>query len=145
MILDSYVKTEFVDYVHSFEAFYEFILTLILIRAVVGRLRDKWIGYNQTQRIGRSVSLFISPSGERVAVAAGNQITILRKEDDYLDPFGIFLGIVSLLKISCKFLIYFVKDRQISFQLLTTYIQDYVYSSFFFFLFLICFHFISIF
>lgn len=90
MILDSYVKTEFVDYVHSFEAFYEFILTLILIRAVVGRLRDKWIGYNQTQRIGRSVSLFISPSGERVAVAAGNQITILRKEDDYLDPFGIF-------------------------------------------------------
>ncbi|XP_022971815.1 MAG2-interacting protein 2 isoform X2 [Cucurbita maxima] len=56
-----------------------------------GRLRDKWIGYNQRQRIERSVSLFISSSGERVAVAAGNQITILRKEDDYLDSFGIFL------------------------------------------------------
>ncbi|XP_022959283.1 MAG2-interacting protein 2-like [Cucurbita moschata] len=56
-----------------------------------GRLRNKWIGYNQPQRIERSVSLFISSSGERVAVAAGNQITILRKKDDYLDSFGIFL------------------------------------------------------
>ncbi|KAA0038366.1 MAG2-interacting protein 2 [Cucumis melo var. makuwa] len=56
-----------------------------------GRLKDKWIGCNHMQRIRRSVSLFISPSGERVAVAVGNLITILRKEDDYLEPFGIFL------------------------------------------------------
>ena len=64
---------------------------------MAGRLRDKWIGYNRPHRIERSVSLFISSNGERVAVAAGNQITILRKENDYLDSFGIFLGIVFLM------------------------------------------------
>lgn len=84
------------------EALYEFTLTFIPICEVAGRLRDKWIGYNQPQRITRSVSLFISSSGDRVAVATGNQITILRKEDDYLDPTGSFSGIVILMIISCK-------------------------------------------
>uniref|UniRef100_A0A0A0M3A9 Sec39 domain-containing protein n=1 Tax=Cucumis sativus TaxID=3659 RepID=A0A0A0M3A9_CUCSA len=65
--------------------------SLLSLFRIGGRLKDKWIGYNHTQRIRRLVSLFISPNGERVAVAVGNLITILRKEDDYLEPFGIFL------------------------------------------------------
>ncbi|KAK9292568.1 hypothetical protein L1049_020542 [Liquidambar formosana] len=36
------------------------------------------------------ISLFVSPRGERVAVASGNQITILQKDDDYQEPCGIF-------------------------------------------------------
>ena len=135
------------------------LFNFLLICAVAGRLKDKWIGYNHTQRIRRLVSLFISPNGERVAVAVGNLITILRKEDDYLEPFGIFLGIVFLLKIfsltcnyfkNCQILfgpvIYFLKDRKMRFQLLNTDVQDYAYLFFcFFFSFLVCIHFISIF
>lgn len=101
VILHFSLKFEHLD-IHSCETFYEFILTFIPICEVAGRLWDKWIGSNKPLRIGRSVSLFISSSGERVAVAAGNQITILRKEDDYLDPFGIFIGIIFLLMISRK-------------------------------------------
>ncbi|KDP36267.1 hypothetical protein JCGZ_09832 [Jatropha curcas] len=45
----------------------------------------------QRNEDGKGVSSsLISVSGERVAVATGNQITILRKEDDYQEPYGIF-------------------------------------------------------
>lgn len=32
----------------------------------------------------------MSPKGERVAVAVGNHITILRKDEDYQQPYGTF-------------------------------------------------------
>ncbi|XP_031271389.1 MAG2-interacting protein 2 [Pistacia vera] len=57
----------------------------------VSKLKEKWSEYRRSPReIKRLVSLFISPRGERVAVAAGNQITILQKDDDYKEPCGIF-------------------------------------------------------
>ncbi|GMI71624.1 MAG2-interacting protein 2 [Hibiscus trionum] len=56
----------------------------------VSRLKEKWIQYKNPKKMQKPVSLFISPRGERVAVAAGNEITILRKEDDYQEPCGSF-------------------------------------------------------
>ncbi|KAK8518348.1 hypothetical protein V6N12_017498 [Hibiscus sabdariffa] len=56
----------------------------------VSRLKEKWIQYKNPKSMKKPVSLFISPRGEHVAVAAGNQITILRKEDDYQEPCGSF-------------------------------------------------------
>lgn len=56
----------------------------------VSQLKDKWNKYKQPRKLKKLTSLFISPRGERVAVAAGNQITVLQKEDDYLEPCGTF-------------------------------------------------------
>lgn len=56
----------------------------------MNQLKEKWTEYNQPKRLRRLVSLFVSPSAKHVAVAAGNRITILSKEDDYQEPCGIF-------------------------------------------------------
>ncbi|GAV82820.1 Sec39 domain-containing protein [Cephalotus follicularis] len=65
------------------------LLSLLSVRGV-SLLKGKWSGYRQPKKIKKTISLFVSPRGERVAVAAGNKITILRKEDDYQEPCGIF-------------------------------------------------------
>ncbi|KAJ8770618.1 hypothetical protein K2173_021265 [Erythroxylum novogranatense] len=64
-------------------------LSLFLARGV-SQLKEKWRGKKDQTRIKKAASLFVSPRGERVAVATGGQITILRKEDDYQEPFGVF-------------------------------------------------------
>ncbi|KAM1126998.1 hypothetical protein ACFX2B_041600 [Malus domestica] len=56
----------------------------------VNQLREKWSEYKQPRKLRKLASLFISPRGERVAVASGNQITILQKEDEYSKPCGTF-------------------------------------------------------
>jgi len=60
------------------------------------QLKDKWIGYGQPKKLKRWVSLFVSPKGERVAVAVGNHITILRKDDDYQQACGTFASMAHL-------------------------------------------------
>ena len=62
----------------------------LLLDEGVSQLKEKWAGYKNPKKLKKPVSLFISPRGERVAVAAGNQVIILRKEDDYQEPCGIF-------------------------------------------------------
>lgn len=64
-------------------------LSLLSVRGL-SQLKDKWSEYKQPRTLKKLISLFISPSGERVAVAAGNQITILQKDDDYQEPCGTF-------------------------------------------------------
>ncbi|XWS61376.1 hypothetical protein CRYUN_Cryun07bG0121200 [Craigia yunnanensis] len=66
----------------------------------VSQLKEKWAGYKNPKKLKKPVSLFISPRGERVAVAAGNQVTILRKEDDYQEPCGFFTS-SSLISCTC--------------------------------------------
>lgn len=60
-------------------------------------LKEKLTEHKQPKKLRKLTSLFISPTGERVAVAAGNRITILQKEDGYIEPCGIFTGKVSWL------------------------------------------------
>ncbi|KAJ7965299.1 MAG2-interacting protein 2 [Quillaja saponaria] len=67
------------------------LLTLLSARGV-SQLKEKWAEYNQPRNLRRLVSLFVSSRGKNVAVAAGNQITILRKENNYQEPCGIFTG-----------------------------------------------------
>ncbi|XP_051138019.1 MAG2-interacting protein 2 [Andrographis paniculata] len=56
----------------------------------ITQLKEKWSEYRQPKRFKRLVSLFVSARGDYVAVASGNQITILRKDNDYQEPVGIF-------------------------------------------------------
>uniref|UniRef100_A0A2P2JRB4 Uncharacterized protein MANES_01G037200 n=1 Tax=Rhizophora mucronata TaxID=61149 RepID=A0A2P2JRB4_RHIMU len=54
------------------------------------QIKEKWRDHKNSTSIKKHASLFISPRGEHVAVATENQITILHKEDDYQEPYGIF-------------------------------------------------------
>ncbi|KAL6541474.1 hypothetical protein OROGR_010960 [Orobanche gracilis] len=54
------------------------------------QLKDKWSKYREPRRLRRLVSLFVSESGDYVAVASGNQITILQKDNEYKEPVGTF-------------------------------------------------------
>ncbi|KAL2927692.1 MAG2-interacting protein 2 [Bienertia sinuspersici] len=65
------------------------VLSLLSTRGLT-RLKEKLIAQTQPKKSKRLVSLFVSPKGERVAVADGNHITILRKDDDYQQPYGAF-------------------------------------------------------
>uniref|UniRef100_A0A1D1Z3C7 Neuroblastoma-amplified sequence n=1 Tax=Anthurium amnicola TaxID=1678845 RepID=A0A1D1Z3C7_9ARAE len=56
------------------------------------QLKGKLVGYNLSRSFNRRMSLFISPNGEHVGIAAGNQITILQKDDNYINPCGIFIS-----------------------------------------------------
>ncbi|RDX93390.1 MAG2-interacting protein 2, partial [Mucuna pruriens] len=64
-------------------------LSLLSSRGV-SQLKEKWTEYNRPKRLRRLVSLFVSATAKHVAVAAGNRITILSKEDDYKHPCAIF-------------------------------------------------------
>ncbi|XP_073099912.1 MAG2-interacting protein 2 [Elaeis guineensis] len=56
----------------------------------VNRLKEKWNQYKRPMTFKKKISLFVSPDGEHVAVAAENQIFILQKDDDHMEPCGIF-------------------------------------------------------
>lgn len=57
----------------------------------IAQLKERWRKHEHTTKIRRHASLFVSPRGHLVAVASGNQITILQKDDDYQKPCGIFV------------------------------------------------------
>lgn len=56
----------------------------------MNQLKERWYGYSRPRANKKRVSLFVSPGGEHVAVAAENRITILHKDDDYMEPCGVF-------------------------------------------------------
>ncbi|KAL5982892.1 hypothetical protein ACLOJK_016971 [Asimina triloba] len=58
----------------------------------ISQLKKKWVGSKRQRAVKKWASLFISQRGEYVAVAAGNQITILNKDDSYMETRGIFTG-----------------------------------------------------
>ncbi|KAK9153532.1 hypothetical protein Sjap_001012 [Stephania japonica] len=65
------------------------VLSYLSMRGI-SRLKDKWDKYRHPMKGKKWITLFVSPSGEHVAVAARNQITILQKSDDYQYPCGVF-------------------------------------------------------
>ncbi|CAK9146529.1 unnamed protein product [Ilex paraguariensis] len=74
-------------------------LSLLSTRGVC-QLKEKWSEYWHPRKLRKWISLFVSPRGERVAIAAWNQITILQKDDDYLEPCGIFTS-SNLVPFTC--------------------------------------------
>jgi len=71
-------------------------IQLMFLPEGVSQLKEKWTEYNQPKRLRRVVSLFVSATAKHVAVAAGNRITILSKEDDYQNPCAIFTSEIYL-------------------------------------------------
>ncbi|XP_077245639.1 MAG2-interacting protein 2-like isoform X2 [Tasmannia lanceolata] len=65
------------------------VFSLLSARGIY-QLKEKWDEYKRPRILKKSESLFISPRGDYIAVAARNQITILRKDDNYMEPCGIF-------------------------------------------------------
>lgn len=70
---------------------------ILLLNEGVSQLKEKLVGNKNPKKIKKPVSLIVSPRAERVAVASGNQVTILRKEDDYQEPFGIFTSKICVI------------------------------------------------
>ncbi|CAI8614219.1 unnamed protein product [Vicia faba] len=64
----------------------------------VVQLKEKWIEYNEPKRLRKLVSLFVSPTVKYVvvAIAAGNRITILSKEDEYQQSYILIFGTFSV-------------------------------------------------
>ncbi|KAK6936645.1 hypothetical protein RJ641_033675 [Dillenia turbinata] len=56
----------------------------------VSQIKEKWSGYRQPTKSKKWMSLFVSKRGEHVAIAVGNRITMLQKDDDYQEPSGSF-------------------------------------------------------
>jgi len=71
-------------------------IQLMFLLQGVSQLKEKWTEYNQPKRLRRLVLLFVSATAKHVAVAAGNQMTILSKEDDYQNPCAIFTSEIYL-------------------------------------------------
>ncbi|XP_057462570.1 MAG2-interacting protein 2-like isoform X2 [Actinidia eriantha] len=71
------------------EGFKGSLLSLLSSRGV-NQLKEKWSGYRSPRKLRKWTSLFVSPRGEYVAVALGNQLTILQKDDDYQQACGFF-------------------------------------------------------
>ncbi|KAK6926056.1 Sec39 domain [Dillenia turbinata] len=74
-------------------------LSILSVRGV-SQIKAKWSGYRQPTKSKKWVSLFVSKRGERVAVAVGNRITMLRKDDDYQEPSGSFTSSSSVVTFS---------------------------------------------
>ncbi|XP_068649778.1 MAG2-interacting protein 2 isoform X2 [Aristolochia californica] len=51
---------------------------------------EKWRRHKRPKTLRECILLCVSPRGTYVAVAAGNEITILQKDDNYMEPCGIF-------------------------------------------------------
>ncbi|KAH9606498.1 hypothetical protein KSS87_016442 [Heliosperma pusillum] len=67
------------------------VLSSLLSSKGLAQIKEKWTGYRQQpKKLKRSVSLFVSPNGVRVAVAVANRVTILQEADDYQLPCGTF-------------------------------------------------------
>ncbi|PHT96562.1 hypothetical protein BC332_34512 [Capsicum chinense] len=68
----------------------------------IAQLKERWRKHGNPTKVRRCASLFVSPRGDLVAVASGNQITILQKVDEYQKPRGIFNsdGLIHDIEIS---------------------------------------------
>lgn len=56
----------------------------------LSELREKWTTNRNQQKLSKCISMFVSPSGDHVAIAVGNEITILQRDDNYQEPCGIY-------------------------------------------------------
>ncbi|KAH0691659.1 hypothetical protein KY289_019017 [Solanum tuberosum] len=66
-------------------------LSRLLSSSGIAQLKERWRKHGHPTKVRRYASLFVSPRGDLVAVASGNQITILQKDDDYQKPCGVFV------------------------------------------------------
>lgn len=70
-------------------------LSLMLYHEGLSELRERWTTNRHPHKLSKWISMFVSPSGEHVAIAVGNEITILQRNDNYQEPCGIFTSKIS--------------------------------------------------
>lgn len=58
----------------------------------VAKIKEKWSGHYRGRTFKREIFLVVSPEGKYVAICACNEIYILEKENDYMEPCGIYKG-----------------------------------------------------
>ncbi|OIT26501.1 PREDICTED: MAG2-interacting protein 2 [Nicotiana attenuata] len=63
----------------------------LLSSSGIAQLKERWRKQGDPTKVRRYASLFVSARGDLVAVASGNQITIMQKGDDYQKPCGIYI------------------------------------------------------
>ncbi|PKA60686.1 hypothetical protein AXF42_Ash006320 [Apostasia shenzhenica] len=56
------------------------------------QLQQKWREYWKPRVCKKNMVLFVSPDGEHIAVAVGNQVVMLQKGDNYMEPCGIYIS-----------------------------------------------------
>ncbi|KAL4557204.1 hypothetical protein LXL04_035377 [Taraxacum kok-saghyz] len=56
----------------------------------LSEFREKWTTNKNPQKLTKYISMYVSPSSEHVAIAVGNTVTILQRDDNYQNPCGIF-------------------------------------------------------
>ncbi|XXG59701.1 hypothetical protein AAC387_Pa04g1737 [Persea americana] len=56
----------------------------------LNQLKEKWHEGKRPRTLSKWALLFVSPRGDYVAVAVRNRIIIFRKDDNYMDPCGVF-------------------------------------------------------
>lgn len=57
---------------------------------VIAQLKERWTEDKNDRKSRRSVSLFVSPTADHVAIAFRSQITFLCKDNNYQMPTGTF-------------------------------------------------------
>lgn len=83
-------------YSDSMEYFGEYNIVEKTLCEGLRQLKEKWSGSKLRRLLNRKMSLFISTNGEHIGVAANNQITVLQKDDNYMNPCGIFTSKLTL-------------------------------------------------
>lgn len=66
------------------------LLVLVAFHEGLNQLKEKWNEGKRPRTLSKWALLFVSPRGDYVAVAVRNRITIFRKDDNYMDPCGVF-------------------------------------------------------
>ncbi|GJZ78464.1 MAG2-interacting protein 2 [Tanacetum coccineum] len=57
----------------------------------LSEFRERWTKNRHPHKLSKWISMFVSPSGEHVAIAVGKiEINILQRDDNYQEPCGIF-------------------------------------------------------
>ncbi|KAJ4775020.1 neuroblastoma-amplified sequence protein [Rhynchospora pubera] len=56
----------------------------------VAKIKEKWSGYYRGRAFKREIFLIVSPNGKYVAVCASNEIVVLEKGNNYMEPCGIY-------------------------------------------------------
>lgn len=66
------------------------LMVFLCFHEGVGYFKERWYEYRRPRAANKKVSLIVSSAGDHVAVAVGNQITIFHKDDDYVNPCGVY-------------------------------------------------------
>lgn len=75
---------------NSLDFYYLTCYFISCVIKVIAQLKERWTEDKNDRKSRRSVSLFVSPTADHVAIAFRSQITFLCKDNNYQMPTGTF-------------------------------------------------------